>query len=101
VPLALLPVVMKYFGRVIHYKAERIQDHFGTLSSMVQENLSGVRIVRAYGQEEAQEAEFDELNREYMERNMALARHPPCSIRCSASSPASACWPCSGSAGSR
>lgn len=85
VPLALLPVVMKYFGRVIHQKAERIQDHFGTLSSMVQENLSGVRIVRAYGQESAQESEFDELNREYMDRNMSLARtsalfHPLLSI---------------------
>jgi ATP-binding cassette, subfamily B, multidrug efflux pump len=74
VPLALLPVVMKYFGRVIHQKAERIQDHLGVLSSMVQENLSGVRIVRAYSQESAQEAEFDALNREYLERNMALAR---------------------------
>jgi ATP-binding cassette, subfamily B, multidrug efflux pump len=85
VPLALLPVAMKYFGRVIHYKAERIQEHFGTLSSMVQENLSGVRIVRAYGQETAQESEFAELNREYMNRNMALARtsavfHPLLSI---------------------
>lgn len=85
VPLALLPLVMKYFGRVIHYKAERIQEHLGVLSSMVQENLSGVRIVRAYGQERAQEREFDELNREYMERNMALARtsavfHPTLTI---------------------
>jgi ATP-binding cassette, subfamily B, multidrug efflux pump len=74
VPLVLLPFVMKYFGRIIHAKAERIQDHLGVLSSMVQENLSGVRIVRAYGQESAQEHEFDELNREYMERNMDLAR---------------------------
>jgi ATP-binding cassette, subfamily B, multidrug efflux pump len=74
VPLALLPVAMKYFGRVIHHKAERIQEQLGTLSSMVQENLSGVRIVRAYGQESAQELEFEELNREYMVRNMALAR---------------------------
>lgn len=74
VPLALLPFAMKYFGRVIHQKAERIQDQLGHLSSMVQENLSGVRIVRAYGQESAQEAEFEELNREYMARNMALAR---------------------------
>jgi ATP-binding cassette, subfamily B, multidrug efflux pump len=74
VPLALLPVAMKYFGRVIHHKAERIQEQLGTLSSMVQENLSGVRIVRAYGQERAQELEFEELNREYMVRNMALAR---------------------------
>jgi ATP-binding cassette, subfamily B, multidrug efflux pump len=74
VPLALLPIAMKYFGRVIHHKAERIQEQLGTLSSMVQENLSGVRIVRAYGQESAQELEFEELNREYMVRNMALAR---------------------------
>jgi ATP-binding cassette subfamily B multidrug efflux pump len=85
VPLAVLPFVMKYFGRVIHQKAERIQDHLGTLSSMVQENLTGVRIVRAYNQEEAQKDEFDALNREYLERNMALARtsaifHPSLSI---------------------
>ena len=73
-PVALLPFVMKYFGRVIHQKAERIQEHLGVLSSMVQENLSGVRIVRAYRQEQAQEAEFEQLNREYMERNMSLAR---------------------------
>lgn len=85
VPLALLPFVMKYFGRVIHQRAERIQDHFGVLSSMVQENLSGVRIVRAYGQESAQSREFEELNREYLDRNMALARtsavfHPTLSL---------------------
>ena len=85
VPLSVLPFVMKYFGRVIHQKAERIQDHLGVLSSMVQENLTGVRIVRAYNQEEAQKAEFDELNREYLDRNMALARtsavfHPSLSI---------------------
>ena len=85
VPLAVLPFVMKYFGRVIHQKAERIQDHLGVLSSMVQENLTGVRIIRAYNQEEAQEGEFDALNREYLERNMALARtsaifHPSLSI---------------------
>ena len=74
VPLALLPFVMQYFGRLIHERAERIQDQLGELSSMVQENLSGVRIVRAYGQESAQEADFDALNLEYTARNMALAR---------------------------
>ncbi|HUF49818.1 MAG TPA: ABC transporter ATP-binding protein [Longimicrobiales bacterium] len=74
IPITLLPVVMKYFGRVIHQKAERIQEHLGVLSSMVQENLSGVRIVRAYRQEQAQEAEFAALNREYLDRNMSLAR---------------------------
>jgi ATP-binding cassette subfamily B protein len=74
VPLFLLPFVMIYFGRVIHRQFDRIQDQFGTLSTMVQENLSGVRIVRAYVQEAAQAAEFDELNRTYMKQNMDLAR---------------------------
>jgi ATP-binding cassette subfamily B protein len=74
IPLALLPFVMHYFSGIIHEKAERISDHLGDLSSMVQENLSGVRIVRAYGQEDAQETEFDALNREYTVRNMSLAR---------------------------
>jgi ATP-binding cassette subfamily B protein len=74
VPMLLLPPVMVYFGRAIHRRFERIQQHFGILSTMVQENLSGVRIVRAYGQELAQEAEFETLNRDYFDRNMALAR---------------------------
>jgi ATP-binding cassette, subfamily B, multidrug efflux pump len=74
VPLMLLPVVMLRFGPVIHTRFEAIQDHFGALSTMVQENLSGVRIVRAYGQESAQEGEFGALNRAYVDRNMSLAR---------------------------
>lgn len=74
VPLLLLPPVFLFFGRAIHRRFERIQDHFGVLSTMVQENLSGARIIRAYNQESAQEGEFAELNRGYFTRNMALAR---------------------------
>lgn len=74
VPLVLLPPVALRFSRIIHRRFERIQDQLGTLSTMVQENLAGARIVRAYVQEEAQEAEFGTLNAEYLEKNMELAR---------------------------
>ncbi|HEX6694217.1 MAG TPA: ABC transporter ATP-binding protein [Longimicrobiales bacterium] len=74
VPLALLPFVMIHFGRRIHRQFDRIQEQFGTLSTMVQENLAGVRIVRAYVQEQAQADEFELLNRTYMKQNMDLAR---------------------------
>ena len=74
IPLALLPFVMIHFGRRIHRQFDRIQDQFGTLSTMVQENLAGVRIVRAYVQEQAQADEFETLNRTYMKQNMDLAR---------------------------
>lgn len=73
VPMALLPPVVLGFGRVIHRRFEAIQEHFSTLSTTVQESLTGVRIVRAYTREDEQERRFDVLNREYRARNMALA----------------------------
>ena len=74
IPMAILPPVVFGFGRIIHRRFEQIQEQFSTLSTMVQENLTGVRIVRAYVQGGAQAAEFDQLNREYMARNMSLVR---------------------------
>lgn len=74
IPLILLPPVVLRVGRIIHKRFEEIQEQFSTLSTMVQENLTGARIVRAYVQEEEQKRRFDELNREYRTRNMALAR---------------------------
>lgn len=73
-PMALLPPVVLGFGRAIHARFERIQEQFSTLSTIVQENLTGVRIVRAYVQEEEQARRFEALNAEYRDRNMKLAR---------------------------
>lgn len=72
IPMLLLPPVVIGFGRVIHRRFEEIQEHYSTLSTMVQENLTGMRIVRAYTREAEQERHFDGLNREYRHRNMAL-----------------------------
>lgn len=85
IPMVALPPVTLFFGRLIHRKYEAIQEHLGTLSTMVQENLSGARIVRAYVQEDVQEREFDALNAEYLRRNLDLvistgAFHPALSI---------------------
>lgn len=74
IPMLLLPPLVIGFGRVISRRFESIQEHFSTLSTMVQENLSGVRIVRAYVQESDQARRFGRLNDEYRERNLRLAR---------------------------
>jgi ATP-binding cassette subfamily B protein len=74
IPLLLLPPVVLAFGKAIHQRFEVIQEQFSTVSTMIQENLTGMRIVRAYGQEESQTARFESQNQEYLERNMALAR---------------------------
>ncbi len=74
IPMITLPPIVLGFGRIIHKKFEEIQEQFSTISTMVQENLTGLRIVRAYVQEEEQERQFDALNQDYMERNLSLVK---------------------------
>jgi ATP-binding cassette, subfamily B, multidrug efflux pump len=74
VPLAGMPTVMVFLGRRIHHRFEAVQEHFGTLTTQAHENLSGVRVVRAYRQEESETRTFAGLNLEYLRRNMRLAR---------------------------
>ncbi|TVP42264.1 MAG: ABC transporter ATP-binding protein [Gemmatimonadales bacterium] len=74
IPMVLLPPVVLGFGRVIHRRFERIQEQFSALSTLVQENLTGVRLVRAYVQERDQAVRFGTMNREYLERNLHLVR---------------------------
>jgi ATP-binding cassette, subfamily B, multidrug efflux pump len=74
VPVPVVAVAVRHFGKVIHDLYETIQAALATLSAKVQENLSGVRVIRAYAQEEAEIRSFDEPNREYVARNIKLIR---------------------------
>jgi len=73
-PVPVVFVAVRHFGKVIHDLYEMIQASLATLSAKVQENLSGVRVIRAYAQEEAEIRGFDEPNREYVARNIKLIR---------------------------
>jgi ATP-binding cassette, subfamily B, multidrug efflux pump len=73
-PMIALPAITAYLGGAIHRRFEAVQQHFSTLTTHAQENLSGTRIVRAYRQERAEIQRFAQLNDEYMRRNMSLAR---------------------------
>jgi ATP-binding cassette subfamily B multidrug efflux pump len=73
-PAPIVAVAVWFFGKTIHELYEIIQAALATLTARVQENLSGVRIVRAYAQEEAEMRAFDEPNREYVSRNIRLIR---------------------------
>jgi ATP-binding cassette, subfamily B, multidrug efflux pump len=61
-----------FFGRAIHDRFEGIQAMFSDISSRVQENLAGVRMVRAFVQEKAELRRFEALNREYIAHNVKL-----------------------------
>lgn len=73
-PMLALPVLTVVLGRKVHDRFEEVQEHFGKVTTLTQENLSGVRIVRAYRQEGAEIGRFRDLSVEYMRRNLQLAR---------------------------
>ncbi len=73
-PLLVLPVLTIRMGKAIHDRFEAVQEHFSTLTTRAQENLSGARIVRAYRQEAAEIARFGAINEQYLALNMSLVR---------------------------
>ncbi len=73
-PAPLVSLVVFWFGRLIHARFERLQEMFSDISSRVQENLAGVRVLRAYVQEEAEMRRFESLNRAYIDQSLHLAR---------------------------
>jgi ATP-binding cassette subfamily B protein len=75
--LIAIPVVagmVSTFGRRIHTRTRAVQDYFGDISARVQENLSGVRVVRAFTREDNEIETFKRMNHEFVERNRSLIR---------------------------
>lgn len=70
----VISVSVFYLGRITYRLHSRIQEQFSRLSERAQENLAGVRVVRAFAQENRETARFGELNDEYVSRNIAMVR---------------------------
>ena len=74
VTMPLVSLTVKFLGQQVHVRFEKIQEFFAQITARAQENFTGVRVVRAYAQEGAEIAAFNELNRQYAERNLALVK---------------------------
>jgi ATP-binding cassette, subfamily B, multidrug efflux pump len=74
VTMPLVSLTVKFFGQQVHTRFEKIQEFFADIMARAQENFTGVRVVRAYAQEEAEMAAFNALNWQYAERNLGLVR---------------------------
>jgi ATP-binding cassette subfamily B protein len=75
--LTSVPVIVwmvQYFGQRIHVRFKSVQDYFGDISARVQENLAGVRVVRAFGRERAESETFTAMNRQFVEHNRTVIK---------------------------
>jgi ATP-binding cassette subfamily B protein len=73
-PLVLVSILARTVGRRIHDRFEQVQEQLSSITALVQESLSGIRVVRSYAQEGHELAKFEEANQEFLRRNVSLIR---------------------------
>jgi ATP-binding cassette subfamily B protein len=71
-PLVLVSWLVRHYGRQIQDRYEEVQAQLAEMNALVQENLAGARVVRAYAQEAHEEARFAGANEAYVARNRRL-----------------------------
>jgi len=73
-PLPLLSILVYKVGKLIHSKFTKIQEKFAQLTTIVQENFSGIRVIKSYVREESEMKRYAENSMDYLKKNMNLVR---------------------------
>jgi ATP-binding cassette subfamily B multidrug efflux pump len=73
-PIPLMAFLVYKFGMQIHKRFQKIQAQLSKISTKAQENFSGIRIIKSYVQENYEIEAFDQLNQEYVEKNMSFVK---------------------------
>lgn len=74
VPLALTTLVVLFFGKAIFNRFKAVQEAFADITERVRETVSGIRIIKAFVQEEGEAASYRKLNEDYVAKNMSLVK---------------------------
>ncbi len=73
-PTPFLTIIIMYFGKKIHARFRKVQKTFASMSGIVQESISGIRVVKAFVQEEAELEKMSESAQDYMDENIGLVK---------------------------
>ncbi|MCC6864593.1 MAG: ABC transporter ATP-binding protein [Ignavibacteria bacterium] len=74
IPIPFISYLVYRIGKSINYKFEKVQQQFSELTTRAQENLSGVKVVKAYVREQSETESFRKLSVDYMNKNLELAK---------------------------
>ncbi|KZE67174.1 multidrug ABC transporter ATP-binding protein [Fictibacillus phosphorivorans] len=74
IPLPVIAYIIKKYGKKVHQRFTVAQDAFGEMNDSVLESIQGVRVIRAYVQEEADVERFNKVTEDVFEKNLAVSR---------------------------
>ncbi|MEV2907525.1 ABC transporter transmembrane domain-containing protein [Paenibacillus larvae] len=73
-PLPFIALAMKVYGKTIHERYTKAQDAFGDMNDQVLESVSGVRVIRAYVQEQEDRNRFRDITEDVYAKNASVVR---------------------------
>ncbi|MDR3600512.1 MAG: ABC transporter transmembrane domain-containing protein [Desulfosporosinus sp.] len=73
-PMPLMAWLTSYYGTMLHRRFHKAQSAFSDLNDKVLENISGVRVIKTFGEEEAEIEAFRTLSADIVEKNIAVAK---------------------------
>ena len=73
-PMLAVSYCVKYFGKRIYHRFEKIQEQLAAITTLTQETVSGIRVLKAYNQEQASLERFRQANKDYMSRSLSLVK---------------------------
>ena len=71
-PMPIMTVILRFVGSRVRRRYRMVQEQFAAISTCLQENLAGVRVVKAFARRRGEIDHFTQLNDEYVERNRSL-----------------------------
>ncbi|MEW6375176.1 MAG: ABC transporter ATP-binding protein [Thermodesulfobacteriota bacterium] len=73
-PMPLITVITLFFSRMIHQRFDILQKTFASLTERVRESIAGIRVVKAYVQEEKEKEKLSRLSQDYIQKNLNVAK---------------------------
>lgn len=73
-PIPLIIFIMVWLGKIVQKRFKKVQESFAKISDRVQENIYGIRVIKAYAQEDGEVENFQELNEKMVEANIQMVK---------------------------
>ncbi len=74
IPLPIISLISLFFVRLLFRKFRSVQESFSLLTEKVRETISGIKIIKAFQQEEPESKNFNKLSQDYLEKNISLIK---------------------------
>lgn len=74
IPIPLMVFIMIHIGKLVKKRFKKVQETFASISDRVNENINGMRVIKAYVQEDKEVERFEQLNNQMVETNLSMVR---------------------------